>query len=183
MSLQSSGAISINDIRNELGTSEGGLRQLSAAVGFGTPDGMNEFYGYSNAPAFVYMNMPYGGSTYDGCYMSMDSYGEFYGTGPSGQYIGPWGDYREYNTEGFGGTFLTYGGESGAYVKANTTVTVYSYTNGYGNCPCQAMYAIINLNGSRVATVPCTCDWQGAGYSFNVASNGVYHIEIGAWYG
>lgn len=183
MALQSSGPISINDIRNELGTSDGSLRALSASAGKSTPDGMNEFYGYSNAPAYVVMSMPYGGGTYDGCYMTMDSYGEFYGTGPSGQYIGPWGDYREYNTDGFGGTFLTYGGSTAAYVRAGTTVTVYSYTNGYGNCPCQTMYAIINVNGSRVATVQCTCDWQGAGYSFTAAPGVTYNVQIGAWFG
>lgn len=183
MALQSSGAISINDIRNELGTSDGSLRALSATAGKGTPDGMNEFYGYSHAPAYVTMSMPYGGQTYDGCYMSMDSYGEWYGTGYAGQYIGPWGDYRDYNTEGHGGTFLTYGGSNAASVRAGSTVTVYSYTNGYDQCPCQTMYAFINVNGSRVATVQCTCGWQQASYSFTAASGGTYNIEIGAWFG
>lgn len=183
MALQSSGAISINDIRNELGTSDGSLRNLSATAGKSTPDAMSEFYGYSHAPAYVQMNMPYGGQTYDGCYMSMDSYGEFYGTGRYGDYIGPWGNYREYNTEGHGGTFLTYGGETAAYVRAGSTVTVYSYTNAYGNCPCQTMYAFINVNGSRVATVQCTCGWQQAAYSFTASSGASYYIQIGAWFG
>lgn len=51
MALQSSGAISIGDIRTELGSSSGSLRTLSAAAGKSTPDAMSEFYGYSNAVA------------------------------------------------------------------------------------------------------------------------------------
>jgi hypothetical protein len=48
MALQSSGPISINDIRTELSSSSGSLRTLSAAAGKSTPDAMSEFYGYSN---------------------------------------------------------------------------------------------------------------------------------------
>ena len=51
MALQSSGAISISQIKTELGSSSNSLRTLSAAAGFSTPDAMSEFYGYSNAPA------------------------------------------------------------------------------------------------------------------------------------
>jgi hypothetical protein len=49
MALQSSGAISISQIKTELGSSSNSLRTLSAAAGFTTPDSMSEFYGYSNA--------------------------------------------------------------------------------------------------------------------------------------
>ena len=48
MALQSSGAISITDIRTELGSSSYSLRTLSAAAGFSTPDAMSEFYGYTS---------------------------------------------------------------------------------------------------------------------------------------
>lgn len=56
MSLQSSGPISISDIRNEQ-VNYGGfgstysLRTLSSNAGKGTPDAMSEFYGYNAAPA------------------------------------------------------------------------------------------------------------------------------------
>ena len=51
MALQSSGAISINDIRVELGQSQGNnsLRALSSLAGYTTPDSMSEFYGFSSA--------------------------------------------------------------------------------------------------------------------------------------
>ena len=52
MALQSSGAISINDIRTELGTADGSLRNLSSAAGKSTPDAMSEFYGYSSVASF-----------------------------------------------------------------------------------------------------------------------------------
>ena len=52
MALQSSGIISINDIRTELGSSSGSLRTLSSLAGFSTPDSMSEFYGFSLATEF-----------------------------------------------------------------------------------------------------------------------------------
>jgi len=48
MALQSSGQISIGDIRTEIGSSSGSLRTLSAAAGKSTPDAISEFYGYSH---------------------------------------------------------------------------------------------------------------------------------------
>lgn len=56
MALQSSGAISISDIRNEQ-VNYGGfgstysLRALSSNAGKGTPDAMSEFYGYNASPS------------------------------------------------------------------------------------------------------------------------------------
>jgi hypothetical protein len=47
MALPGSGQLGINQIRNELGTSNGSLRALSASAGKGTPDAISEFYGYS----------------------------------------------------------------------------------------------------------------------------------------
>jgi len=49
MALQSSGAISISDIKTELGSSSNSLATLSTSVGKTSPHGISEFYGYSNA--------------------------------------------------------------------------------------------------------------------------------------
>ena len=49
MPLQSSGEISIDDIRTEIGTTDGSLRSLSNTAGKSTPDAMSEFYGYSHS--------------------------------------------------------------------------------------------------------------------------------------
>lgn len=65
MPLPSSGAISISQIRTELGTSSGSLRTLSSLAGKSTPDAMSEFYGYSNA---VTVNIDYYLPSYVGCY-------------------------------------------------------------------------------------------------------------------
>jgi hypothetical protein len=54
MTLQSSGSISINQIRTELGSGSYSLRTLSAAAGKSTPDSMSEFYGYSAGPPSVF---------------------------------------------------------------------------------------------------------------------------------
>lgn len=48
MALQSSGPISISNIKAELGSSSNSLRALSAAAGKSTPDAMSEFYGFSS---------------------------------------------------------------------------------------------------------------------------------------
>lgn len=65
MALQSSGAISISQIKAELGSSSYSLRTLSSEAGKSTPDAMSEFYGYSGITVvqidFVYPQ-------YVGCY-------------------------------------------------------------------------------------------------------------------
>ena len=53
MALQSSGAISLSDIKTELGSSANDFRSLHAAAGFSTPDSISEFYGYSAAPTLT----------------------------------------------------------------------------------------------------------------------------------
>ncbi len=57
MALQSSGAISINDIRLELGQAQANssLRTLSSLANKSTPDAMSEFYGFSAATAFTFL--------------------------------------------------------------------------------------------------------------------------------
>ena len=49
MPLQSSGAISLSQIKTELGSGSNSLRTLSAAAGKSAPDAFSEFYGYSAA--------------------------------------------------------------------------------------------------------------------------------------
>ncbi len=55
--LQSSGAISINDIRVELGQAQANssLRTLSSLANKSTPDAMSEFYGFSASTAFTFL--------------------------------------------------------------------------------------------------------------------------------
>ncbi len=61
MALQSSGAISIDDIRTELGVTTGSLNTLSNSVGFSTPHSMSEFYGYtSSVPNDLYWDFAEG---------------------------------------------------------------------------------------------------------------------------
>ena len=65
MALQSSGAISISQIRSELGSSSGSLRTLSSLAGKSTPDALSEFYGYSNT---VIVQIDFAYPNYCGCY-------------------------------------------------------------------------------------------------------------------
>ena len=54
MALQTSGAISISQIKTELSSASNSLRTLSSLAGKSTPDAMSEFYGYSNVTATAY---------------------------------------------------------------------------------------------------------------------------------
>jgi hypothetical protein len=59
MALQTSGPLSINDIRVELGQAQANssLRSLSALAGFSTPDAISEFYGYGSYNTFSIINI------------------------------------------------------------------------------------------------------------------------------
>jgi hypothetical protein len=83
MALQSSGAISISQIRNEQ-VNYGGfgstysLRALSSNAGKGTPDAMSEFYGYSAQPSptcYYYTAYYWGYYGWQDCYSGLWSYG------------------------------------------------------------------------------------------------------------
>ena len=55
MALQSSGQISLDDIRTELGLSQSNvsLGTMSNTAGFSDPDSISEFYSYSDAPTWT----------------------------------------------------------------------------------------------------------------------------------
>jgi len=190
MALPSSGAISISQIRANLNTSNGSLRALSSRAGKGTPDSMSEFRGYQYPPAYITYSINVG-QLYDGCSMSMDSYGHWEGTDVGGYYIGPFGGggnagYDVYNNErGYNaGTFLTFDGGNGwGYVIGGSTVTVSAFSNGYGACPCQPIFSFINVNGGRVANTNTTCGFTAIAYSFTANSGTNYSVEWGLGYG
>jgi hypothetical protein len=123
MALQSSGAISLGQIRNEMvaaGNSSYSLRSLSATAGKGTPDAMSEFYGYASATdVYIEVYEP-GGEFWAGCYDG------------GGGYLGGWyGDHYAwiYNyTTGYA-TTLTFGGSSGFTSKSGQQVLVTSTFN------------------------------------------------------
>lgn len=54
MALQTSGAITISDIKAELGNTSNSLEALSLDAGFTAPHAMSDFYGYSAATANLY---------------------------------------------------------------------------------------------------------------------------------
>lgn len=57
MALQSSGQISINDIKTELSSSSGSLTTLSVAAGKSAPHAISEFYGYSAVVPLYYWDL------------------------------------------------------------------------------------------------------------------------------
>ena len=62
MTLQSSGAISLSQIKTELNNTSNSIRTLSAAAGKSQPDSFSEFYGYSAAPvSYTYSIVAYSG--------------------------------------------------------------------------------------------------------------------------
>lgn len=67
MALQSSGAISIDNIRTELGQAQANssLRALSALANFSSPDAMSEFYGFSASTSYTFLAGDGGGGYAD----------------------------------------------------------------------------------------------------------------------
>lgn len=189
MALPSSGPLSISQIRTELNTSNGSLRFLSARAGKSTPDSISEFYGYQYPPAYITYSQNVG-QLYDGCSMSMDSYGQWEGTDVGGYYIGPFSGggnagYNVYNSERGtnAGTFLTFGGNGWGYVLAGSTVSVAAFANGYGVSPCQPIFSFINMNGVRRANVNTNAGFTATYYSFTAESGQTYSVEWGLGYG
>jgi hypothetical protein len=189
MALPSSGTISIGQIRANLNTSNGSLRFLSSRAGKSTPDSMSEFRGYQYPPAYITYSQNVG-QLYDGCSMSMDSYGQWEGTDVGGYYIGPYSGggnegYNVYNSERGtnAGTFLTFGGNGWGYVIGGSTVTVTAYSNGYGLSPCTPIFSFINVGGVRRANTNTNSGFTAISYSFTAASGGSYTVEFGLGYG
>ncbi len=135
-------------------------------------------------PATVNMSQNVG-QLYDGCGMNMDSYGYFEGSNPDGGYSGPYGGSYMTNTErgSNNGTFLTFGGSCSASIRGNSTVTISSFSHGYGLSPCTPIYVFINVNGTRVANANSNAGQVGVYYSFTASPNTTYNIEIGINYG
>lgn len=116
MALQSSGSISISEIKAELGSASNSLRTLSAAAGKSAPDGMQEFYGYSSVSSF---SSSTGGNLGSVCALSIGS--TYYHNG-SGTY--PAAGDTVYSDSG-----TTVLGDN--YYRFNTT-WVYRITGGVG---------------------------------------------------
>jgi hypothetical protein len=125
------------------------------------------------------------GTLYDGCSMSMDSYGYFESTDPDGNYIGPYGGGYTTNTERGtnAGTFLTFGGNCSSSIRGNASVTVSAFSNGYGASPCQAIYSYINLNGGRAANANTNAGAVVIYYTFTASRNSAYTVNFGLGYG
>ena len=180
--LPSSGPISISQISQELVNSSKSLRTLSADAGKSTPDSISEFRGYQLPTSLINLqqNNPF--------LENVDSYGMFVNTsapgGPNFEYVGPFGDLINYNTEGGTGTFLTNGGASAVTVHGRWSFTVYSFSNTYGPNPTYPIYSYINLSGvGRVANANCPAGFMEIYYTFTTTPGATYSFNFGLDYG
>lgn len=183
--LPSTGAISISQIAQELvNVGSYSLRALSANAGKSIPDSISEFRGYQLGTAAVNMSQNVG-QLYDGCSMSMDSYGWIVSTDPNFGYQGPFSGNFMSNTESGtnAGTFLTFGGSCSLTVHGRYGVTIYASSNGYGASPCQPIYSFINVGGIRRANTNTNSGYTEISYSFTASPSTTYSVEIGLWYG
>jgi hypothetical protein len=176
--------ISIGQIRQELVTSDGSLRGLSARASKGTPDGMSEFRGYQWPTATINMSQNTG-QLYDGCSMSMDGYGWFNSTDPNfggqGAFDGSFISSTERGTNA--GTFLTFGGSCSATVHGSYSVTIIAASNGYGASPCQPIFSFINVDGVRRANTNTNSGYTEISFTFTASPGTTYNVEIGLGYG
>ena len=182
--LPSAGPISISQIRQELLTNDGSLRALSSRASKGTPDSMSEFRGYQWPTSTVNMSQNVG-QLYDGCSMSMDSYGWFVSTDPNFGYQGPYeGSFISSTERGANaGTFLTFGGNCSATVHGSYGVTIYASSNGYGLSPCQPIFSFINVDGVRRANTNTNSGYTEISFSFTANPGTTYNVEIGLGFG
>jgi len=121
MALQSSGAISISQIKGEVGGSSSSLRSLSNTASKSAPDGMQEFYGYSGAPSYDYnSNMQVG----SGSYYSSTAYG--YANNSSIHVFGTFGFLypATFNSRSFEGLY-----HQGNYIYFYFTINKPSWTS------------------------------------------------------
>ena len=123
MTLVSSGQISIDNIRNEIGTSDGSLRALSSLAGFSTPDSMSEFYSY-NAYNFIGNYGAYSPCSYDYWDIYLRANGVYYrfdGTyyDPMYNYTNLWYEYLYYDSMFDGNVYAEY--------EINVASTVLTY--------------------------------------------------------
>lgn len=174
MALQSSGAISLSQIRNEMvaaGNSSYSLRSLSATAGKGTPDAMSEFYGYASATdVYIEVYEP-GGEFWEGCY-------------DPGYYAGGWyGDHWSwmYNyTTGWSNT-LTFGGSYGFTSKSGQQILItsnFSHISSDTGCGmAYQCYVSRSGVGDVATTLPFTVGSSGeADYVFTppINSSSIY---------
>lgn len=180
MALQTSGAISISQIKTELGSSSNSLRTLSAAAGKSTPDSMSEFYGYSayTPPSLgTWGTSQSGAGTQSNPYIiTRNSWGTTYdeptemaydcGTVPG---LEPYEFWNLYDvTEKYGAAFTN---QTNVAQKMHVTMSTYtsgSYWDGWCNNIYTYMYF---LNGPTVAagqSIP-----QGT-YLLSASGNGMY---------
>lgn len=175
MSLPSSGRLSVGDIKYEMRknwalrntNSDYSLRTLSSLAGFGTPDRVTDFYGYTG-PQDINMSVyEPGGEFWAPCY-----------SGPT--YLGGWFVdhfcYIENQTTGYA-TTLTFGGTLNlSFVTGQTIYLSSSLRNISYDTSCPMVYqAYIQLNGTDVATTNVNIGGNGdATYIFTLAIGGTY---------
>lgn len=156
MALQSSGAISIGNIRSELGMSTGSLRSLSAAAGKGTSDSMSEFYGFNASNLSVW----YGN---DETSFGGDANLRIYAWDNNGNNI--LSEWWVWGTQSG-----NLGSDTGITFKSGYTIQIYAINWGSST---QRLY-VYNQNGMMYDS----CAWSEVGpYTFTVYPNNSYNIN------
>jgi len=127
MALQSSGQISLNDIRSELGaaTTNVSLGAMSDTAGFSAQDQISDFYGYSHSSSFSFGSSLRGTYSFQACSYSINqTYYHNNGSGGSSS-------YPEYNDYVYSDSGLTTKLQSGYYQVSHPSID-YVRVNGFG---------------------------------------------------
>jgi hypothetical protein len=147
MALQGSGAISVSQIKTELGSASNSVRTLSAAAGKASPDAMSEFYSYASLPASITYVQNWAGGDANARFYAWDSAG----TAVVSEYWYWWD-----------GTF-NLGTDTGVTFKAGYTLQVYGMNWGASNQSIQ-----IIVNGAQIYYA---CAFSEVGpYTFTINS-------------
>jgi hypothetical protein len=138
MPLQSSGEISIDDIRTEIGTADGSLRSLSNTAGKTTPDAMSEFYGYSHSSVSsgtLYYASDCGLDGFDACIFGTG--GTYYWSGSGDPVINGYAIYTNsaLTSIATAGCYASYIGDISGKYRLWVTTPSASWSGSASTCP------------------------------------------------
>jgi hypothetical protein len=187
MALQSSGAISIDDIRTELGSSSGSLRTLSAAAGKSTPDAISEFYGYSSqaipsvttnaASSVTVTSVTLNGNVTSDNGATVTSRGFYFGTNSNVTSNPTYGSGSGTGSYSLSRTGLT--GSTTYYFAAYATNAVGTAVGSTLSLTTQAPVALYNVGNSFNVYTSGPRVWGNTYYPFNNISLSSYNGQDG----
>jgi len=157
--LPGGGPLSINNIRDELSTTNGSLRTLSAKANFSTPDSISEFRNYDGSITVYYKLDETSYHGFSDCNLRINAWDN-----NNTQVLS---EYWIYISTG---GYIDLGGSIGADIKSGWRFEVYA--TSFGNPTTSAIN--VQRAARTLTTIVNDCNWQETGaHTFTVYSDGI----------